>query len=187
MKKEFKGLSGLSVRAANCLLRLKLNTRLRVVRALQGGWFRPENPKCLNLGKATYYEIGRWLSATVGKGGQASGKAQFAEWLMETQGLQAKGPLQTCGDRVLIIAVGELEAAAVHSFLADLEAGRPPQCHLLVPMMKVIAHAWATQPADAPDAMAGRPAAAKAMAGRPAAERRVKREPHHHHDSQKPH
>lgn len=111
------GLEGLSVRAANCLLRMKpsLDTRRAVLAAMLAGGLHPENVDCLNLGWTSYREIRRWLGREL--------ITREASWLLP-------------------VAVDRRDAEAVKRALARMATGDPPEVHSLKPLLLAITNAW---------------------------------------------
>jgi len=122
------GLEGLSVRAANCLRRMKpsLDTRAAVLAAMLVGKLHPEKVTCLNLGWAMYREVRSWL-----------GKELIVGEIMRDTKMAPQERLW-----LLPVGVSRREAAAVQRFLARLSAGDPPDANSLKSLLLGIAHAW---------------------------------------------
>ena len=130
--RSIPGLEGLSVRAANCLRRMKptLATRAAVLAAMLAGELHPEKVTCLNLGWATYREIRNWL-----------GK-ELIEREMHRDGSATR--TTATGRRIwlLPVSVDGRDAEAVKRALARMAAGDPPEFHSLKPLLLGIANAW---------------------------------------------
>ena len=130
------GLEGLSVRAANCLRRMKpsLDTRAAVLAAMLIGKIHPNNVECLNLGWATYREVRKWL-----------GRELFVSDLramISRGGMLARLDGKPREAHLVVLMMDSHDADLVKQFLARLAVGDPPDANSLKPMLMGIANVW---------------------------------------------